>query len=693
MDVRCPACEVEYEFDDDKVTAAGVTVKCTSCDHVFKVKKDGAAPALDMPAAPQQTTDWMIRQRDGRTFKFKELTTLQKWIVEQKVGRDDHISRTGQHWKPLGEIAELASFFQVVDAARAAQQMAAQQQAYGSMPPQSYPPGSLPPGSVPPTAAPGYGYGQVPTFNPGSPPPMGHQMGMPPGYPSPPQGAPNPMAGPHMMGGAAVGQATGHYAPGHRPTLETVFDPGAMPMGNLGGGLDEDDPVAQWQKRGRRRRVALLLLVALVAGAGGVYYARPDLVQPLLAQAGIVIGKEAPPSPAIQHARDALDQPDAELEKALLELGPLVAEQEPEALALASRLSTARARHARWKRLLAEIRALKGDTNATLEPARQADALLSKSYELAGKAMARGARDARLANADYQAARGALAEMEADLKAGGAGVESASEAAVVRVLGRARKVLDERTPSSLEQLQAALGDPAVPAEDRRVLTAVVLAKVAAGQDAQALEGDLKALQVVEGVGGVATAVREALKAGPIKLPTAGASDGKPADGKPADGKPADSKPTDPKADVDDDKGEDKPEQVSYATLIARGKKALMAGRSSSALSYFKKAEDQRSGDPAASSGMGWAYLDLGKMSSSIRAFNKALAKDPGWADAHLGLGEAYRADGNKAEAIKHFKKYLALKPDGEEASVAKRALKCRGEGGGGGAGAHPPGMG
>ena len=44
-----------------------------------------------------------------------------RWIVERKVSRDDQISRSGETWKPLGEIAELSSFFQVVDAATAAE--------------------------------------------------------------------------------------------------------------------------------------------------------------------------------------------------------------------------------------------------------------------------------------------------------------------------------------------------------------------------------------------------------------------------------------------------------------------------------------------------------------------------------------------------------------------------------------------
>jgi predicted Zn finger-like uncharacterized protein len=150
MDVRCERCRTEYEFDDAKITVAGVTVKCTSCGHVFKVAKaamGGAqrpeearggshagaaygdatavgAPTFNsgfnpIPASPadDKPKEWKIRQPNGNVFTFRELTTLQKWIVERKVARDDEISLTGESWKRLGTIAELASFFQVVEAA------------------------------------------------------------------------------------------------------------------------------------------------------------------------------------------------------------------------------------------------------------------------------------------------------------------------------------------------------------------------------------------------------------------------------------------------------------------------------------------------------------------------------------------------------------------------------------------------
>src|SRR3954471_8934666 len=39
MDVRCEKCMTVYEFDDSKVGEHGVTVKCTQCGNLFKVKR------------------------------------------------------------------------------------------------------------------------------------------------------------------------------------------------------------------------------------------------------------------------------------------------------------------------------------------------------------------------------------------------------------------------------------------------------------------------------------------------------------------------------------------------------------------------------------------------------------------------------------------------------------------------------
>jgi predicted Zn finger-like uncharacterized protein len=139
MDVRCEKCRTEYVLDDTRVTEAGVPVRCTSCQYVFLVRKrivvvtealsqdaaSKAEPASGM--APPEKREWKVRQASGNLFTCKELTTLQKWIVERKVTRDDEISLTGESWKRLGNIAELASFFQVVDEAQRALQLSALQ--------------------------------------------------------------------------------------------------------------------------------------------------------------------------------------------------------------------------------------------------------------------------------------------------------------------------------------------------------------------------------------------------------------------------------------------------------------------------------------------------------------------------------------------------------------------------------------
>ena len=162
MDVRCEKCMTVYEFDDSKVGEQGVTVKCTQCGNLFKVKRRertaelalGAAaarspayvpPAANVPSTQRTTvpgipivsrrrrtaaahrrrsrsgepSGWMIRVRSGEIYRFRELTTLQQWIVERKVTREDEISRSGDQWKRLGGIAELASFFHIVEQAAA----------------------------------------------------------------------------------------------------------------------------------------------------------------------------------------------------------------------------------------------------------------------------------------------------------------------------------------------------------------------------------------------------------------------------------------------------------------------------------------------------------------------------------------------------------------------------------------------
>ncbi len=188
MDVRCERCRAQYAFEDDQITPAGVTVQCNACGHVFRVKKkelvvsypvkpedlDGApmqasqattprppAPRAQPPRVDTALTEgppappapsWTIRTRaTGQTLAFSELTTLQRWIVERKVGREDEVTQGDGAWVRLGTLAELQSFFEVVEAAdRATARRTSLYPATPYPPPHIVPPPPPPPPAPPP---------------------------------------------------------------------------------------------------------------------------------------------------------------------------------------------------------------------------------------------------------------------------------------------------------------------------------------------------------------------------------------------------------------------------------------------------------------------------------------------------------------------------------------------------------------
>ena len=133
MDVRCERCETEYELEDSSVSDAGTSVQCTTCGHRFIVTKGSAsAPqpqaALATPVVGHQIAGaaldtepqvppWTLSTDNGKVHRFRDLNTLQKWIVERKVSRSDRLSHAGGPWLALGDMDELAPFFSIVDQA------------------------------------------------------------------------------------------------------------------------------------------------------------------------------------------------------------------------------------------------------------------------------------------------------------------------------------------------------------------------------------------------------------------------------------------------------------------------------------------------------------------------------------------------------------------------------------------------
>jgi predicted Zn finger-like uncharacterized protein len=109
MDVRCPQCETLYELDDEQVSNRPVTLKCSQCQHLFRLEGRVAI-------SQENQRRWMIRrQGSGDILYLNSFEVLHEWIMKQEVHTDDEISRTGNKWVELGEIGEFTPLFQVVE--------------------------------------------------------------------------------------------------------------------------------------------------------------------------------------------------------------------------------------------------------------------------------------------------------------------------------------------------------------------------------------------------------------------------------------------------------------------------------------------------------------------------------------------------------------------------------------------------
>jgi predicted Zn finger-like uncharacterized protein len=115
VDVRCERCQTEYELEDSSVSEEGTQVQCMACGNTFLVTRPAPGSLVEPDSPPP--AEWLLETSDGQAHRFRNLTSLQKWIIERKVTRDDRISRTGHAWRRLGEIVELEPFFDVVDEA------------------------------------------------------------------------------------------------------------------------------------------------------------------------------------------------------------------------------------------------------------------------------------------------------------------------------------------------------------------------------------------------------------------------------------------------------------------------------------------------------------------------------------------------------------------------------------------------
>lgn len=100
MHVQCESCATQYEFDDALVSGRGTTVKCSNCGYQFKVRRTGTSE-----------DQWLVTTADGSTYVYNSLRELQRAILTRQIDASDLLERGGVAPRPIGQIAELAPFF------------------------------------------------------------------------------------------------------------------------------------------------------------------------------------------------------------------------------------------------------------------------------------------------------------------------------------------------------------------------------------------------------------------------------------------------------------------------------------------------------------------------------------------------------------------------------------------------------
>lgn len=645
MDVRCNRCGTEYELDEGRVAASGTTVKCSNCGHIFKVLPGGevkegsgvvarsstrqptsessrvsSTPAASgaVPVAPSVPGEWMVRKVDGQVFRFRELTTLQKWIVERKVGRDDEISRTAKSWKKLGEIAELTSFFQVVEAADAAQRTVTASQ--------------MPQVHLTATA--------TGTF----------------------QAVPMPVSQP-----PAPAAVVDELSNSHRPSPSRVLAPAPVATNDDLDVLDDNDPVLRWQRRRQwvlRTAVAAAVGLVTVAVIVVVLQRRPADLSPavrLQVAAALTRGDDIARTQA---------------------LGALSTSTVPAAPAVRARLQAESARALRDAVRLADDAVATAVTNAAPGvvpgtppppapplPAPAGAAATAERLLADAEAAVLTLRSAGVVEVDADLAAATIALTRGDAAGLDAAINAAREHARTLDDEAARAAVDEELRLLLTIAESTRLDP-LDVEG----TTETIAKLGRFTDARAMAASaqlqLQRLRAARSMA-LSKTPREAVDPAVVDVVGKAFSALPGSDPRRTAGTalvlalsslPVEAVVVDPNAVVVDPNA---PAPTPGTPPAPTTPPATPTTPATTA-----KVES-----PAGLLKQAWAALDAGRNSDAIRLFGKVLSLSPSTSEAQFGKAEALRFAGRKEEAVAAYQRYLELDPSGKDANIARNALK------------------
>jgi predicted Zn finger-like uncharacterized protein len=698
MDVTCTRCATVYEIDEGTVSTSGMTVKCTQCGHLFKVRgsrNEHEARRSDPP--PDVTAKWRVRRVDGSIHPLESLAELSRAIVEGRFDDLDEISGTGQAWKRLGEIAELSVLFgaergstppqrpvAAVVPQRAASEREARESARESVResvresiresiresmrepvPQSLP---LPP---PPSTGlrarkntpfpePEFNVMGSPVSSEGTPPPNaplapgrpGVSATLPPGRVR--KRTPTPRAYPDH---AALAPSPGHAAPlALTPAPQVAPLPLQQPAQATMLPLDDFEPPPP-----KRSFLWIALALPLLLGA---------------AIAGAWLARKPPTTAETHPAREFLSRGDEALAAHRMSRFEEAASQYTKALAYhaddAHILSSLSRVYAVWSQLLrSRIATLEAEGSARNEEIVR---LKAEAALLADQAKAHGER----------AAQRNPGNVEAEVALSDALRLTGNHVAARAELDRAR---NSETQASAETLRVAawlaideahgdckagreLAQQAVALDAKLIRTRLLLIECLV----QVRELDAARLQL--------DAIRALAPDHPVLLemsrafdrasraPDAGTSVAVAVDKR----KPevvVDAEPDEPDDAPDNDVTEVNPEAAFE--LVRRGERALEDGSVRAAAELFEQALALSPRSPGALTGLGYVALERGHTQVALKRFSPAARAGHG--EALIGLGDTFRRIGRTAQALEAYQSYLKRFPRGSRRSIAQRQIE------------------
>ena len=698
MDVTCTRCGTTYEFEEGLVSTTGTTVKCTHCGHLFKLHRGSETATLPDPPAELR---WRVRRADGSVHTLQSLADLTPLISAGQFRREDELSRTGQVWRRLGEVAELVPLF---EGGRARLR---------SDPPPFTPPLGPPPPmpseraesrriSDPPPPPSELGVSArarrqsgfesmgspvdllAPSNTPLPPPPVRAVAGERASVPLPPRAseparvplpkpALSPVPSPAPAAPAPVAVAAAAAAPG----LDA---------------LSENEP----QLQPPRPRLWLWVLVVSVVLAG----------------AGAGISRLFVPAPAVDSpARALLARGDAELATHRTERFEPAITAYTQALQYhrddAHILSSISRVYAVWAqalrdatpqpatgalpdgpevRRLAERAKLYGERAAQRNPGNEeASVALSDAYRLTGNKVgarteldhARATEGVPAAETLRVAALLAIEEAYGELQAGRALAEQAvaQDPSLIRarfLLARCLARVGDLEGAELHLDAVRKLDPSHP----RLASASIELKALARANSPDAAAGPPAGVVASAPGDASTAVASApltarreggstsANADPAK-PAAGGAPGVHAGAQPAP-KPATPAPAEPKsANAVADK--------TAIELAQRGEALAEKNELSAAARAFNKALEIEPGLARAKVGLGYLALENAQPGNAVGLFRAAASG--GSSEAWIGLGAAYRQLGKLRSALSAYRSYVSRFPRGESVSIARHQIE------------------